>query len=121
MPHRVTEPLLDVVEVLLQAHHDGTELYGWAIAKAAKRSGPTVYGAVERLQQAGWITRRWEEQNPEPNKPRRRLYQFTAPGVLAAQELLAKRRPQALSQTSRPVPRPAFGGWLATVLGVSAR
>jgi hypothetical protein len=42
-PVRVTNPLLDVVEVLLEAFdNDRRELHGWAIMKAAARSGPTV-------------------------------------------------------------------------------
>jgi PadR family transcriptional regulator, regulatory protein PadR len=90
---RVTSPLLDVLEVLVETK---AELHGWAIVKAAKRSGPTVYGVLDRLEDAGWITGQWEAQHPEPNKPRRRFYRLTDAGVTAARDLLAARRPQAL-------------------------
>jgi len=91
-PNRVTGPLLDVLEVFLRAFEDKVELHGWAIMKMTKRSGPTVYGVLDRLEDAGWITGRWEEQHPESNKPRRRFYELTPTGVAAAQALLAARR-----------------------------
>lgn len=51
-PVRVTNPLLDVLTVLLEAFEDDRrELHGWAIMKATARSGPTVYG----------VTGRWED------------------------------------------------------------
>jgi len=92
---RVTSPLLDVLEVLMGARNDEAQLHGWAIMKATKRSGPTVYGVLDRLEDAGWITGRWEAQHPEPSKPRRRFYRLTDAGVIAARDLLAARRPQA--------------------------
>jgi PadR family transcriptional regulator PadR len=93
---RVTSPLLDVLEVLVRADNDKAELHGWAIMKAAKRSGPTVYGVLDRLEDDGWITGQWEAQHPDSNKPRRRFYRLTAAGVTAAHDLLVARRPQAL-------------------------
>jgi len=101
---RVTNPLLDVVEILLEAFDDGRrELHGWAIMKAAALSGPTVYGVLDRLEDCGWIAGRWEQQEPEHNRPRRRLYQLTPTGAVSARELLASRRPDR-----RPRPRPGL-------------
>ncbi len=123
-PSRVTGPLLDVVEVFLQAFHDDVQLHGWAITKATKRSGPTVYGCLDRLENAGWITGQWEDQPPESNRPRRRLYRLTPTGVTAARDLLATRRPEALHHPprhrSRPEPGLAFG-WLRRLLPGGAR
>ena len=112
-PIRVTNPLLDVLDVLLQAFDShGGDLHGWAIMRATKRSGPTVYGVLDRLEDIGWISGRWEEENPEPGKPRRRLYSITPTGVVGAREILRERRPQALR--SRPhAPGPALPGWPA--------
>ena len=59
-------PLLDVLEVFFQAFETMTELHGWAILKSTKRSGPTVYGVLDRLEDAGWINGRWEDQEPGP-------------------------------------------------------
>jgi hypothetical protein len=47
-PVRVTQPLLDVFQAFLQALDAGAELHGWAIMKATARSGPTVYGILDR-------------------------------------------------------------------------
>ena len=41
-PVRVTGPLLDVLESLIDGLQEGQELHGWAIMKDVKRSGPTV-------------------------------------------------------------------------------
>ncbi len=111
-PIRVTNPLLDVLEVFLQAlddHDDQDDLHGWAIMKATKRSGPTVYGVLDRLEDIRWISGRWEEENPEPGKPRRRLYRLTPTGVIGAREILRERRPQALRW--RRTPGLALPGW----------
>lgn len=104
--NRVTDPMLDVLDVLLKAVGNHDDLHGWAIMKATKRSGPTVYGVLDRLENRGWITGQWEDENPEPGKPRRRLYGLTPTGVCEARELLRERRPQALR-----CPRPALSGW----------
>lgn len=45
-PIRVTSPLLDVLELLLQAAVEDKSLHGWSIMKTTKRSGPTVYGCL---------------------------------------------------------------------------
>jgi PadR family transcriptional regulator, regulatory protein PadR len=94
-PTRVTGPLLDVLEVFLEACRDGRDLHGWTIMKATKRSGPTVYGVLDRLEDAGWISGWWEEQHPEPGRPRRRFYRLTPNGTAAARQLLTARRPAA--------------------------
>jgi len=108
-PVRVTQPLLDVFQAFLQALDAGAELHGWAIMKATARSGPTVYGILDRLEDAGWIAGRWEDRHPEDNKPRRRFYELTPTGVPAARELLTKHRPGALSKQARSrATRPTF-------------
>jgi len=96
--------LLDVLEVLLDAP---SELHGWAIMKAATRSGPTVYQVLERLTEIGWVSARWEAQHPDPGKPRRRFYRLTPVALPAARALVDERRPQA-----KPAPRlrPSLGG-----------
>jgi DNA-binding PadR family transcriptional regulator len=102
-PVRITQPLLDVIDVLLAAA-DG-ERHGWAIMKAAGRSGPTVYKILERLAEAGWLTSRWDE-TAEPGLPRRRYYRLTGEGVTKARAVLAQRR----GTQSSTGPRLAFGG-----------
>lgn len=91
---RVTGPLLDVLEALLDAVDQGQELHGWAIMKWTKRSGPTVYGVLERLEDRGWIVGSWEEQPADANTPRRRYYRLTPNGKALAEQTIAQRRPQ---------------------------
>jgi PadR family transcriptional regulator PadR len=109
-PPRITNPFLDVIEVFLTALSANTDLHGWAIMKATKRSGPTVYGVLDRLEDMGWITGEWEIQNPDPSKPRRRFYRLTPTGQAGAVELLRERRPQSLK---RAAAKPGLGlpGW----------
>jgi PadR family transcriptional regulator, regulatory protein PadR len=118
---RVTNPLLDVAEVFLDAADHDAELHGWAILKATKRSGPTVYGVLDRLEDLGWITGRWEAQDPESSKPRRRLYRLTPTGVTAVSNLLRERRPQALQRSLRPIRNLALFHRVRTLLLGDAR
>jgi PadR family transcriptional regulator, regulatory protein PadR len=93
---RVTAPLLDVLKFMLWDFDSGAEeTHGWAIMKGVKRSGPTVYGVLDRLEEAGWISSRWERENPDPKRPRRRSYRLTPNGTAQARALLAQRRPSS--------------------------
>ncbi len=107
-PKRVTEPLLDVLEVLLWGLASGQAPHGWMIMKATKRTGPTVYGVLDRLEEAGWVEGTWEEQDSETSKPRRRLYRLTSSGTAGARALLAERRPQARRVHGAAKARPGF-------------
>lgn len=111
-PIRVTGPLLDVLEALLEAFPDDRETHGWAMAKRTKHSGPTVYNVLTRLEDLDWIIGRWEDQTDGLNRPRRRLYRLTPTGAEAALALLAERRPA----TFHPSIRPATGFTLLRTL-----
>src|SRR5688500_16096714 len=99
-PTRITQPLLDVLEVLLSA--DDHELHGWAIMKATARSGPTIYKILERLTDADWLAWRWEAQSEEAIGPRRRFYRLTPHGVRSARDILAERRPNRIQRGFGP-------------------
>ncbi|TDC81354.1 PadR family transcriptional regulator [Micromonospora sp. KC606] len=106
MPHgpvRVTEPLLAVLNALLEA--DDYELHGWAIMKTTGKSGPTIYKILERLAESGWVTSRWDT-HTEPGKPRRRYYQLTGHGAASARQLIAQRQTKTATTTQV---RLAFG------------
>lgn len=92
-PFRVTPQLVDVVEALTNADE---KLHGWALADATGQEPPTVYRSLERLRSAGWVDCAWEDINPEPGRPRRRLYWLTVDGVDSARDLVAERRPQGV-------------------------
>ncbi|WP_103563923.1 PadR family transcriptional regulator [Actinomadura rubteroloni] len=105
---RVTGPLLDVLEALVEVYRQDGEVHGWDLMKTTRRAGPTVYRVLDRLEDAGWVAARWEDAAPDPSRPRRRFYRLNPDGLAAARTLLAERRPAALDRTSRP-PRPASG------------
>ena len=100
-PFRITPPLLDVLEVLLEAAR-GDELHGWAIMKATGRTGPTVYQVLDRLTRAEWVEARWEERHPDGNKPRRRFYRIKPDKYAPARAVLAARRPSVKSVNAKP-------------------
>lgn len=109
---RVTEPTLDVLAVFLRAHAEGRRVHGWDIKKATGRSGPTVYGVIDRLQDAGWIEGEWEQQASDDSRPRRRMYKLQGSAVPAARALMAERRPVTapLRHTRLRAVVPGFGG-----------
>jgi PadR family transcriptional regulator, regulatory protein PadR len=114
---RVTAPTLDVLEVLLRALADGAEVHGWEIMKTVKRSGPTVYNVLDRLEDIDWIEGRWDDQTP-PGKPRRRYYRLSATGAERARALLAERRPAAQPTTRRRLsPGMCYPVWLRPLGG----
>jgi DNA-binding PadR family transcriptional regulator len=102
----MTGPLLDVLARLRTADARGEDLHGWQIMKDTKRSGPTIYGVLDRLEDLGWITSHWEALEPDESRPRRRLYRLTDEGRSGAREVLAARRPQeaALTEPARQNP-----------------
>ncbi|MEV3981748.1 helix-turn-helix transcriptional regulator [Nonomuraea sp. NPDC049758] len=100
---RITQPTLDVLEILITAEGADEQIHGWAIMKATGRAGPTVYKVLDRLEDANMISGEWEELGPDQSGPRRRFYRLTGEGALAARTLLAQRRPAALK------PHPTFG------------
>jgi DNA-binding PadR family transcriptional regulator len=118
---RITQPLLDVTEVLVDAHKRGVELHGWAIMEATKRAGPTVYRILDKFEDAELVTARWEKENPTPGKPPRRFYKLSPTGLAQARQLLAEHRP-ARERGGRHITQPSSGvnmlfGKLITMLG----
>jgi DNA-binding PadR family transcriptional regulator len=61
--------------------------YGLEIAKGVELATGSVYPILIRLEQAGWITSRWENIDPTVAKRRRRrYYQITEAGAQKASE-----------------------------------
>jgi PadR family transcriptional regulator PadR len=109
----VTGPVLDVLELLLHALSRNEELSGWQIMKGVRRSGPTVYAVLDRLETEGWISGAWEILEAGEKRSRRRYYRLTPTGAEAVQEKVTAPAPES----PRPRPRPHPG--LATRLGLA--
>jgi DNA-binding PadR family transcriptional regulator len=105
-PFRVTPPLVDVVDALTRA---GGKIHGWGLAEMCDQTPPNAYRALERLLNAGWVAYEWEAENPEPGRPRRRLYWLTGEGWRYAPALLVERRGE---RVRRQVP-----AWAERLLG----
>ena len=84
--------------VILQAVANGY-LYGFDIIDMTGVPGGTVYPALRRLEDAGYLTSEWEEQRIAQSEPRppRKYYELTSDG----RELLAEamKRYRLLEQT----------------------
>ena len=73
--------------VVLQAVSSGY-LYGFDIIDVTGLPGGTVYPALRRLEEAGYLTSEWEKPSVAQNEPRpqRKYYEMTKPG----REILAE-------------------------------
>jgi PadR family transcriptional regulator len=87
-PVRITVPLRIVLGTLLE--HASREVYGLELAAATGLKSGSLYPVLARLERAGWVSSRWEENPPEAlGRPRRRFYQLTAAGATRASAVLA--------------------------------
>ncbi|WTX28147.1 PadR family transcriptional regulator [Streptomyces sp. NBC_00656] len=83
-------------------------LYGLELSKLSGLPNGTLFPLLERLRQAGWVERYWEQDDiaEVEGRPRRRFYRLTskgadlAPGVLA--EVMASAPAEARSKFGRP-------------------
>lgn len=96
---RLGRATVDVLAVLLDS---AGPRWGLELIKVTGRPSGTVYPLLDRLERAGWVTSRWDDDKGRPG-PRRRLYELTPDGAVAARD--AVRRAAA---------RPArSGGWVS--------
>jgi DNA-binding PadR family transcriptional regulator len=79
---RLTRPTLEVIKVLLASTPD-SPAWGLKICEEADLGSGTVYPILERLVDAGWVTR-YEETGEHPGRPKRFYYELTGAGRQAA-------------------------------------
>ena len=79
--------------VILQAVSSGY-LYGFDIIDITGLPGGTVYPALRRLEEAGYLNSQWEKPSIAQNEPRpqRKYYELTRPGREALAEALKRYR-----------------------------
>jgi len=88
---KITVPTARVLAALL-ADPDA-DRYGLDLMQATGLPSGTLYPILHRLQEAGWVTARWEEIDPvEHGRPARRYYRLTPEGTTAARQRLAELR-----------------------------
>ncbi|MEV6367528.1 helix-turn-helix transcriptional regulator [Micromonospora musae] len=82
---RIGAATVDVLRVLLDSDRPR---WGLEIIKLTGRPSGSVYPLLERLERNGWLTSRWEE--TERRGPRRRMYELTVDGAMAARRVCAQ-------------------------------
>jgi PadR family transcriptional regulator PadR len=84
---RLTTQTLSVLSTILG--DPDADWYGLELSKRAGLQPGTIYPILDRLLQAGWLDRRWEDIDPAAEgRPRRRLYRLTPVGAPAARRAL---------------------------------
>lgn len=82
---RITPATADVLAGLLTAT---APTWGLRIVKESGRPPGSVYPILERLEALGWVRSAWED-DPARSGPRRRLYELTEGGAVAASDAVA--------------------------------
>ena len=81
---RITAPTIKVLGALMANTH--AELSGSDISRPTSLASGTLYPILMRLEDAGWLSSRWESENPRDlGRPRKRLYKLTETGIRSAQ------------------------------------
>jgi DNA-binding PadR family transcriptional regulator len=127
VPRRKAGSLLpletQILEVAISLLADGeSAFYGFALAQVMRKgndsrslvSHGTLYKALGRLEEFGFLASRWEDA-PTGGRPRRRLYELTAAGIEAAPSAASAQSAQS-AQSARAAnsdPRPARSGRVA--------
>ncbi|MGW1068269.1 PadR family transcriptional regulator [Streptomyces aureus] len=88
-----------------------TGLYGLELSNMTGLPNGTLFPLLERLRQAGWVTRYWEEDDiaEAEGRPRRRFFRLTDRGAEQAPLALAAATATTLS-TGRTAGRPGLAG-----------
>jgi DNA-binding PadR family transcriptional regulator len=84
---RLSDQTIRVLSALMVCPTD--ELSGADIAKRAKLASGTLYPMLQRLEEVGWLSSRWEAGDPKVlGRPRRRFYKLTGEGVKNIQQIV---------------------------------
>jgi PadR family transcriptional regulator PadR len=80
---RLTAQTLKVLGAVMSPMHE--EMSGAEIGRSTSLASGTLYPILFRLEEAGWLSSRWEVGDPsELGRPRRRLYRITGVGARKA-------------------------------------
>jgi PadR family transcriptional regulator, regulatory protein PadR len=95
----VTRVIEDILDVLMNTP-PGNSVWGLMLCELTGLGSGSVYPALDRLLNAGWIEDWWEDP-PPTDRPRRRYYAITAAGRAAYQEEVAARVARRTAWTGR--------------------
>lgn len=83
---RMTQTTLQVLAMMLS--DPSADHYGYALSKATKIKGGSLYPILERLESEGWVEAEWKAPTT-PGRPPRRCYRLTGSGARNARLALA--------------------------------
>ena len=86
---RMTMVVLDILDAMISAPPDDPT-WGLKLCEDTGYGTGTVFPALKRMLEAGWITDRWEEPAPA-DRPRRRYYSITGDGRGAYEQVVRER------------------------------
>ncbi len=120
MPRRKPGTLLplesEILEAALALQRSGqSTFHGFGLAQTMREQAGsrsltghgTLYKALGRLEEFGLLASRWEDPDAAEGRPRRRLYELTGQGALAAEQARAAHAGPAPAPSRRVAPRPA--------------
>ncbi|MGA8116205.1 MAG: PadR family transcriptional regulator [Actinocatenispora sp.] len=85
---RVTAAVAKVLAAFLGSPDE--DRYGLELMRTTGHPSGTLYPILTRLQDAGWVTARWEDTDPsQEGRPARRYYRLTPDGLAAGRTELA--------------------------------
>ncbi|MFF0094603.1 PadR family transcriptional regulator [Streptomyces canus] len=108
--NRWTRVAIDVTRYVCERHmaDNGFEFYGFEAADALNYGPGSIYPVLRRLERAGWLLSR-DEQDDEPRekgRPPRTYYRINPDNIGAIRQRVAEL--DARDRSSRGTPRPAL-------------
>ncbi|MGE7384503.1 PadR family transcriptional regulator [Streptomyces sp. NPDC004126] len=87
-------------------------LYGLDLSRRTELPNGTLFPILERLRQAGWVERYWEQDAiaEAEGRPRRRFYRISPKGAVLAPQALAHASAAAPVTSRRGHARPGLAG-----------
>jgi DNA-binding PadR family transcriptional regulator len=100
----MTIQTLEVLSAMLDDAY--REWYGLELSNASGLKTGTIYPALARLEQSGWVSSYWEEVDPSVvGRPRRRLYRLTGEGADAARAVVDEQLERLAAPRTSPAER----------------
>ncbi|MEU6071825.1 helix-turn-helix transcriptional regulator [Streptomyces sp. NPDC047082] len=87
-------------------------LYGLELSKRTRLPNGTLFPILERLRQAGWVERYWEQDEfaEAEGRPRRRFYRISSKGAVVGPQALAEATASASLKTRQGIAHPGLAG-----------
>ena len=98
---RMTTTTWKVLDVLVGASPEDP-MFGLRICDRAELGSGTVYPVLDRLERVGWVSRRWESEQPI-GRPKRCYYTVTDTGRTGYEQAVAERAARRSRRVGPPI------------------